>query len=420
MRLAVGMAVAATSQLYLSPGRDAFRVSASVILFPLLLIFLCADSRRPDTGVVTAACVLVLRGTLRMAQGMPWQDALLASLPGAMFYMVYDALFCLLAGPRKPKVTGKVILGMFLCDLVSNLAEVGLGKLLLREWGEGFSLLTLVGVAGLRTAVAGLILWTLWAYRQWLLLEEHLHRYNRLFLMAAGLRDEVYFLKKDAEEIERVMSRAYRLYEELGDMEQGEHLRSMALDIAKDVHEVKKDNLRIIRGLESRVEEVYDQEEMRCSDLLSILADSTRRLLGEEGRNITVECRCGWDFLTGEHYRLISILKNLVTNAAEAIQAGGGSGRILVDQTRQEGNYRFVVRDNGPGIPQRALGKIFRVGYSTKFNPVTGDINRGVGLSAVRSNVEDLGGEITVESEVGKGTVFEVCIPVDRLEAEKA
>ena len=58
---------------------------------------------------------------------------------------------------------------------------------------------------------------------------------------------------------------------------------------------------------------------------------------------------------------------------------------------------------------------LFKVGYSTKFNPDTGNISRGVGLPAVQYIVEELGGEMTVTSDPGQGTTFRVELPIDRV-----
>ena len=55
---------------------------------------------------------------------------------------------------------------------------------------------------------------------------------------------------------------------------------------------------------------------------------------------------------------------------------------------------------------------LFQVGYSTKFDPDTGDINRGVGLPAVHYIVEDLGGDIQVQSQPGQGACFRVSLPL--------
>ena len=58
------------------------------------------------------------------------------------------------------------------------------------------------------------------------------------------------------------------------------------------------------------------------------------------------------------------------------------------------------------------MKNLFQVGYSTKFDPSTVNINRGVGLPAVQDIVESLDGEIAVDSELGKGTCFSVTIPL--------
>ena len=109
--------------------------------------------------------------------------------------------------------------------------------------------------------------------------------------MTTGLKNEIYFMKKNSEEIESVMSNAYRLYERLSAMDVPDNMKKMSLSIARDVHEVKKDNLRIIRGIEGEVEEVYDQEQMEFQDLMHILENSTRRMLGENRASIRLECR---------------------------------------------------------------------------------------------------------------------------------
>ena len=55
---------------------------------------------------------------------------------------------------------------------------------------------------------------------------------------------------------------------------------------------------------------------------------------------------------------------------------------------------------------------LFNVGFSTKFHPETGAINRGVGLSAVQYIVEELGGTIQAESDPGRYTCFHISLPL--------
>lgn len=408
-QLLIGVVVALTSQVHLSLWAEGFRVSAAAILYPVLLITLLGDRRRPDTGLVTGLCVLLIRVAIDLLGGMPLSHSLLIEYPGGVFYLCYDALLCLLISERRAVPPLRLSLSLWLCDFASNLLNLWLSS----RFTMLTNLLPLAGVALVRSLTACAILWAGQGYRQLLLRSEHEQRYRRLFLMTANLKTELYFLKKDAEDIEGVMSGAYRLYEKLEGQQAPEELTSLALSIARDVHEVKKDNLRIIRGLEEDVAEAYDHQAMTLSDLLSILEVSTRQFLGEKRECIRLECQYRRDLPIREHYRLLSVLKNLVTNAAEAIQADRGHGTVRVTIGTEEDRFRLTVADDGPGIPPRAMKMLFQVGYSTKFNEATGDINRGVGLPAVQYIMDELGGAVRVESEPGKGTTFFVDLPLN-------
>ena len=410
-RLLIGLVTALSSQLYLSVWAEGFRVSASVILYPLLLVVMMRDSHRPDTGLVTGLSVMGIRVLIDLVRGVSLTTALVIEYPGGIFYLCYDVLLCILVRDRRAASLPRLWCSFFLCDLLSNTLNLALSSGL-----AGYPLpaevIALSWVALARSCAAILILWAIGRYRQLLLREEHEHRYRHLFLMTAELKTELYFLKKDSEDVEAVMAHAYQLYEQLEAQQAPEALTSLALSIARDVHEVKKDNLRIIRGIESEVAGAYDGETMVLSDLLHILEVSTRQFLGSQRADIRLECRYSPDLPIGAHYRLLSILKNLVTNAVEAIQSAGGRGTIQVDCRAEGDQFLLQVRDDGPGIPERNRKLLFQVGYSTKFDPNTGDISRGVGLPAVQYIVEDLGGDIQVQSQPGQGACFQVSLPL--------
>lgn len=420
-RLLAALATVLSGEVFFNLWIDNFRISGAVILFPVLLLTLVQDGRMPVTGVMTSACLLAVRSTVGVVgQGQTWLEALHLNYPGAMFYLCYEALLCLCVRDRYQAPLSRLWWSFWLCDAVSNTVNFSLAN---GGLPEGGTLLSLVLIALARALLAALILWGMKRYRRLLLAEEHERRYQRLFLMTANLKNELYFLKKDAENIEGIMSRAYRLYERLGELDCPEELRQLALSIARDVHEVKKDNLSIVRGIEGEVAGTATDrdEKMWMSDLFTILQDTMRHILGEQKTDIDLLCRCETDFATGEHYRLMSILKNLVINAAEAIQSGRGTGAIWVEERVEEGNLLLVVQDNGPGIAPRAMRNLFQVGYSTKFDPKTGNISRGIGLPAVEFQVKELGGSIQVTSGTEQdpaagGARFQVTIPMTMLE----
>jgi len=417
-KLLIGAIVASSSQLYLSVWAEGFRVSAAVVIYPILLMTLMRSSHKPDTGLVTCFFVIFTRVVLDIFAGVPFPESLRLEYPGGVFYLCYDCLLCALISDRRAVTYPHMGVALFLCDFCSNVLN-----LLLSNWGAQSTdptgtLLPLLLIAILRSFAAMIFLWGSDFYHRLLQGQEHENRYQRLFIMTAELKTELYFLKKDAEDIERVMSRAYQLYERLGELGVPEEEQAMALSIAREVHEVKKDNLRIIRGIEGEVADVYDNEDMRLSDLFRLLEDSTRRMLGEQRANIRLDCRCHDDIRTSEHYRLLSILKNLVTNAVESIQSSTGHGEILVEASLHYGHLILQVLDDGPGIKPRAMNNLFKVGFSTKFDPNTGNINRGVGLPAVQFIVDELEGTLQVDSQPGKGAKFTVDLPLRTIQGD--
>lgn len=416
-KLLTALGTALSAELFFNVWAENFRISAAVVLYPVLLLTLMQDSRKPDTGVLTALTVLVVRCIIGVARSEELLFVAFQEYPGALFYLCYDCLLCLQVPNRYEASLATLWRSFWICDMLSNVEDLTLSRMALPDV-QAIVTLVLLGLA--RSLLAACILWGMRRYQRLLMEEEHERRYQRLFLLTANLKNELYFLKKDAENIEGIMTRAYQLYEQLCAGDYPEPLRQLALSIARDVHEVKKDNLSIIRGIEGEVADAYNDETMRMSDLLHILQDTMRHILGERQNDVLLECRCESDFATAEHYRLMSVLKNLVMNAAEAIQSGKGAGMILVEERVVREQLVLTVRDTGPGISKRAMQNLFQVGYSTKFDPQTGNINRGVGLPAVRFLVEELDGTIEVSSSEGEGACFQVTIPMDALRRGEA
>lgn len=414
-QLLVGLLTVLSSQLYFSVFAEGFRISFAVILYPVLLITLMRDSHRPTTGAVTTLCVIILRTGIDLIWGTPLVQALLLEYPGGLFYLCYDLLLCLLIRDRRSASLPRLGFVFWLCDLLSNILNLYLSNRFTFPPNLRDTLILLAWLAFARSVVTLILFWAARNYHQLLLREEHEQRYRRLFLMTADLKTELYFLKKDTEDIEGIMTHAYQLYEQLEQQDASKELQELALSIARDVHEVKKDNLRIIRGLEEEVADIDESESMELSDLLNILEITTRQFLGEHRAEIRLECLCRSRLSVREHYRLLSVLKNLVTNAVEAIQSSSGTGTVQVEALQSDNQLQLTVTDDGPGISPRAMKVLFQVGYSTKFNPNTGDINRGVGLPAVQYIVEELGGTIQVDSQPGQGTTFHIALPLDRI-----
>jgi two-component system cell cycle sensor histidine kinase/response regulator CckA len=114
----------------------------------------------------------------------------------------------------------------------------------------------------------------------------------------------------------------------------------------------------------------------------------------------------------GNAARLGQVFLNLLVNAAQAIPVGhAGDNEIAVTITQRRERVVVEVRDSGAGISADVLPRIFDPFYTTK--PV--GVGTGLGLSICHGIVAAAGGEISVESELGKGTSFRVELPVARV-----
>jgi len=98
---------------------------------------------------------------------------------------------------------------------------------------------------------------------------------------------------------------------------------------------------------------------------------------------------------------------NLILNAIQAIKGGG---EITIRTRAEEETCTIDVQDTGCGIPPQHLSRVFDPFFTTKG---VGE-GTGLGLSVSLGIVERHGGRILVESEVGKGTTFTVCLPLSR------
>lgn len=107
----------------------------------------------------------------------------------------------------------------------------------------------------------------------------------------------------------------------------------------------------------------------------------------------------------GDPGRLLQVLLNLLVNAEQAVQREGH----VVLRSRAEPGWAVVdVEDNGPGIPAEVGRQLFEPFFTTKGE---GE-GTGLGLSISRQIAREHGGELSFVSEIGKGTRFELRLPV--------
>jgi two-component system phosphate regulon sensor histidine kinase PhoR len=105
------------------------------------------------------------------------------------------------------------------------------------------------------------------------------------------------------------------------------------------------------------------------------------------------------------------VVLNLVSNA---IRYTPEKGSVTVRAFKSSARYGFTVKDTGIGIPPEDRDKVFQEFYRSKEAKKMEKIGTGMGLSMVKEIVEKNGGEIILESEVGKGSTFIVKFPLPR------
>lgn len=108
----------------------------------------------------------------------------------------------------------------------------------------------------------------------------------------------------------------------------------------------------------------------------------------------------------GDPVRIGQILKNVMLNAIRYTPTGRS---IVIDCHREANHLVFQVSDEGPGIPEEEFGHIFEDGF--RGDAAVEFPGSGIGLSLVKSIVEEHGGSIEVESEPGRGATFMVRLP---------
>ena len=140
-----------------------------------------------------------------------------------------------------------------------------------------------------------------------------------------------------------------------------------------------------------------------------------------------IDKNCG--MILGDYTQIHQVLMNLCTNAFHAMEKTGGRlsvdleetetipGSIITNTDKIEHGYAMLtVSDTGKGIKENDLKRIFEPYFTTKDK----EKGTGLGLSVVHGIVKEYGGEITVYSEPGKGTVFKVYIPLIKFSEEES
>ena len=197
---------------------------------------------------------------------------------------------------------------------------------------------------------------------------------------------------------------------------QGEYL----LDIAKDEKEKELaqtivDKSKQVSKLVSRLlllaridqnRQKFNKEKVDLGVIIDVAVDSMKELAAQKDILLFSNVPEG-TIVDADESLLLSAITNLISNG---IKYGKESGRVLVSASKLGDRTEIVVADNGVGISEENIDKIWTRFY--RVDDVRNDEygSSGLGLSMVKSIIELHGGEITVKSTLGQGTEFRIIL----------
>ncbi|WZL72476.1 sensor histidine kinase [Clostridiaceae bacterium 35-E11] len=393
---------------------EGFIVSLSTGILPFLLYL-----NRDISGLLLCLIISIVSPLFRYflyLNSMMTKQAFLIVWPDSIFYLTYGIIFYLIYQKNKIHNVNRLIITAFICDFFGNLIEISIRI--------GFFNLTygivskLLLIAGIRTFMLIVLIISSNYYQSFLINQDHEVRYRHLLEMASSFKSEIYFMHKNMDRIETVMQQSFQAYKIVLEKKSQHDLKSILLNLSKDVHEIKKDYIRVISGIEQTFPDLLEFTELTVKEIAQILTLNTKEHLLKNHKAISFECNVIGNAKVKSHFFLMSILGNLVQNAIEASKEKKMSA-VSLKINAEEADVIIRVTDTGKGIEAEHMPHIFNPGFSTKYNSTTGDMNRGIGLTLVKSLVEEyFQGSLSVESELEKGTIFSIRIPKNLLEGE--
>lgn len=205
------------------------------------------------------------------------------------------------------------------------------------------------------------------------------------------------------------------------------------LDLREDVNNINKEDIRkstriitqncyrftkLINNIIdlSRMESGFYKVNYNNRNIIGVvedIVDSIRTYVENAGLYLIFDTEIEEKIMAVDVGKLERILLNLISNAVKFSHKGE---RIYVDIKVQNDFVLILVRDCGLGIDQKHLDTIFDTYKKVDNSLFRNAEGSGIGLSLVRTMVNLIGGEISVESEIGKGSVFTVKLPTNILD----
>ncbi|HVY46189.1 MAG TPA: ATP-binding protein [Minicystis sp.] len=172
------------------------------------------------------------------------------------------------------------------------------------------------------------------------------------------------------------------------------------------------ESLLRLSELEARTPDSSVREPVRMRVVLTEVEEAVQARAEAVGARVEVVCDAS-ALALGDPLGLEQVVENLVDNALKYGKPSGG--RVEITARAAGGRVRVTVADDGPGIEAKHLPRLFERFYRVDPARSRERGGSGLGLAIVRHLVESMEGAVSVESELGKGTVFAVDVPAAKL-----
>lgn len=211
------------------------------------------------------------------------------------------------------------------------------------------------------------------------------------------------------------------LREGLDEVKQREYLETIAVECDRQIDLVL--NLLDLSRIEAGAFELT-LGRVNLEEVLPLCLKSQSRAAEFRRHQLELQAEAGLPAVHADQKALRRVIGNLIENAVKYTPDGG---RIVLSARRANGNVEVAVADNGRGVPPQDLPILFDKFHRGRPSPVAADgaladalpeleevPGVGLGLYLARNVIEQMGGRIEVESEVGRGSVFTLHLPVSK------
>jgi DNA-binding response OmpR family regulator len=198
------------------------------------------------------------------------------------------------------------------------------------------------------------------------------------------------------------------------DVEQVTKLTNMLHDIVMNQYKLLE-NLLEWSSLQSKHRQI-NLDEVQLDDLLGGLISLYEPIAQNKNIELTYKSPCKKHVLVADEKMIETIIRNLLSNAIKFTHDGG---KVEVEVIEKNDMALIKVKDNGIGMDQRAINKLFKLDINNSTKGTHNEKGTGLGLILCKELIDKNNGKIKIDSTVGAGSTFTVSIPLFREEKQK-